>query len=105
MKKRIKVDDHIKQKNKDLYLKELYEIEIEKANIAKLIIGYRLEHEENQSQLARRVGVTQQQISKIENGEFSSIITIAKVLLRIGYFLEIKPVKLPKQIASRLLVA
>ncbi|MFH1836748.1 MAG: helix-turn-helix transcriptional regulator [Candidatus Omnitrophota bacterium] len=102
MKKIVKVGSHIKEKNKDPYLKELYELEVEKANIAKLIIKHRLDNNMNQSQLAVKVGVTQQQISKIENGDFSSIITIAKVLLRIGYFLEIRPIKLSKSRAARL---
>jgi len=102
MKKRMRVDDHIKERNKDPYLMELHKLEVEKANIAKLIIQYRIDHGIHQGQLAERVGVTQQQISKIENGEFSSMMTIAKVLLKIGYFLEIRPVKLPKNVAAQL---
>lgn len=93
MKRKIRVDKH------------LYELEVTKARIAKLIIKYRIEKKLNQTELAKRVGVSQQQISKIENGEFSSIMTVAKVLLALGYFLDMKPVKLRRKVASRLQVA
>lgn len=105
MKKLVKVDVHIKEKKKDYYLRELHELEIEKARIAKLIIRYRLEKGLTQGQLAKRIGVSQQQISKIENGEFSSMVTLVKVLLALGYFLNIRPVKLPERIASHLQIA
>lgn len=105
MKKKVKVDTHINKKNKDYYLKELHELEVEKAKIASLIIKYRIEKKLTQGRLAKRIGVTQQQISKIENGEFSSIITVAKALLALGYSLVIKPIKLPENVASRLQIA
>ena len=101
----MKVSTHLKKKNRDYYLKELHELEVEKAKIAKLIIKHRIEKKLTQGQLAKKMGVSQQQISKIENGMFSSITTLAKVLLALGYFLDIRPVKLPRRIASRIQVA
>ena len=105
MKKKVSVNNHLREKNKNVYLRELSKLEIEKAKIAKLIVKYRLQENLSQNQLANKIGVTQQQISKIENGEFSSIITIEKVLLALGYYLDIKPVRLPQKIASKLQLA
>lgn len=80
-----KVNKHLKEKLKDPYFKELYELEEQKLKIVKRIIEYRVKNKLSQKQLADKVGVTQQHISKIENGEFSSISTLEKVLLFIGY--------------------
>ena len=79
-----KISDHLKEKVKDPYFKELYELEAQKYAIVEKIVEYRIKHKMTQGQLAGQVGVTQQQISKIENGEFSSIMTLEKVLLAIG---------------------
>ena len=54
-----------------------------------------------QSQLAKRIGITQQHLSKIENGEFSNILTLEKVLLFIGYKIKIEAVPLPLKIIKR----
>lgn len=102
MRKTIKVDTHIKEKNRNYYLRELHELEIEKARIAKLIIKYRIDKGFTQKGLAKKIGVSQQQISKIENGEFSSLSTLVKTLLALGYFLNMRPVKLPECITSHL---
>ena len=99
MKYRIsRVDEHLKEKLKDPYFKELYELEVEKGKIAKLILAYRIKHNLNQEQLARKLGVTQQHISKIENGDFNNISSIEKVLLSLGYHVQIKAVPLDKEL-------
>lgn len=79
------VEAHLKEKLKDPHFRELYELEEEKAKIVSLIVRYRLAHHLSQRQLARKLRITQQQISKIEQGEFSSLSTIQKVLLGLGY--------------------
>ena len=79
-----KVSDHLKEKTKDLYFKELYELEVQKYVIVEKIVEYRIKHKMTQGQLAEQVGVTQQQVSKVENGEFSSVMTLEKILLAIG---------------------
>jgi transcriptional regulator with XRE-family HTH domain len=97
-----KVDTHLKNKLKDPYFKELYELEQQKLKIAKKIIQYRIKHNLTQRQLAKRIGITQQHLSKIENGEFSNILTLEKILLFIGYKVKIKVVPLPEQIIKRI---
>lgn len=97
-----KVDEHLKEKLKDPYFKELYELEEQKLKIVKRIIEYRLKKGLNQKQLAERVGVTQQYISKIENGEFSSVATLEKVLLFIGYTVKMQAIPLSQQIKHKI---
>ena len=83
------VKEHLKEELKDPYFKELHELGQQKREVVKKIIAYRIKHNLNQRQLAKKIGVTQQHISKIENGEFSSIFTLEKVLLGIGYSVKI----------------
>jgi len=97
-----KVDGHLKEKLKDPYFKELYELEEQKLKIVKRIIEYRVKNKLSQKQLAEKVGVTQQHISKIENGEFSSISTLEKVLLFIGYTVKMQAIPLSQGIKHRL---
>lgn len=79
------VDSWIKEKCKDPKFKKDYDLAVQKANLIKPIIKFRFDHEMNQNQLAKFVGVSQQQISLIEKGKFSNFNTIHKVLLAIGY--------------------
>lgn len=87
-----KISDHLKEKTKDPYFKELYELETQKYAIVEKIVEYRIKKRITQEQLAKQVGVTQQQISKVENGEFSSVMTLEKILLAIGMTVQIKAV-------------
>lgn len=79
------VKDHLKVELKDPYFRELYELDSVKTQIAKTIIEHRIKHNLNQTELAKMVRVSQQQISYIEEGDFSNFQTIQKVLLAIGY--------------------
>jgi len=88
-----KVDDYIKNRiKKDPGFKERYDLFKEKAKVVAKIVMYREEHKLTQSQLAAELGVTQQYISKIEEGEFSNIETIEHVLHHIGYRLSLEVV-------------
>ena len=51
----------------------------------------------SQTQLARGLGLSQGEISKIENGEFSSLATVQKVLLAIGYHLAVTVVPIRRK--------
>lgn len=96
------VDKHLKEKLKDPYFKELYELEEQKLGIVKQIIAYRIKHDLNQKQLAEKVGVTQQHISKIESGDFANVMTLEKVLLAIGYTVQMKAIQLKPTVADRI---
>ena len=84
------VNEHIKEKLKDPYFKELYELEQQKLGLVKKIISYRVNNNITQEELADQVGVTQQHISKIENCEFTDPVTLAKVLLFVGFRVHMK---------------
>ena len=96
------VNEHLQEKLKDPYFKELYELEQQKYDIVKKIVEYRVKKQISQSELAKEAGVSQQHISKIENGEFSSIMTLEKVLLHIGMTVRIKVVELNSTIKKRI---
>ena len=96
------VDKHLKEKLKDPYFKELYELEEQKLGIVKHVIDYRIKHDLNQKALADRIGVTQQHISKIESGDFASVMTLEKVLLAIGYTVQLRAIPLNPKVASRI---
>lgn len=81
----MRVSEHLKKELENPHFRELYELDKVKTEIAKLIIGYRIKHDLTQSDLAKKIGVTQQQISNIEEGEFSSFRSVQRVLLGIGY--------------------
>ena len=96
------VDKHLKEKLKDPYFRELYELEEQKLGIVKRIIDYRVKRGLNQKELAQKVGVTQQHISKIESGDFANVMTLEKVLLAIGYTVQMKVVQLKPTIADQI---
>jgi transcriptional regulator with XRE-family HTH domain len=99
------VDKHLEEKLKDPYFKELYELEEQKLNIVKRIVDYRIKHNLTQGQLAKKAGVSQQHISKVENGEFSNIATLEKILLFVGFKVKIEVVPLHKRIKEQILKA
>ena len=94
--------DHLKEMLKDPYFKELYELDRQKLEVVKKIIAYRIKYKLTQRQLAKQIGVSQQHISNIENSEFSSVATLEKVLLAIGYSVRIQAVPLKGKIKNRL---
>ena len=98
-----KVDELLKEDLKDPYFKELWELEEQKLEIVKPIIEYRIKHNLSQGQLAKKIGVTQQHISNIESGEFSSVATLEKVLLFVGYKVRMEAVPLTKSVKERIL--
>ena len=100
--KELTVHEHLHEKLKNPYFKELYELEQQKFNIVRKIIDYRIRKKITQADLAKEAGVTQQHISKIENGEFSSIATLEKVLLHIGMTVRMKVVALDAVVKKKI---
>ncbi len=96
------VKEHLQEKLKNPYFRELYELEQQKMAIVKRIVDYRIKKGMTQSSLAKEAGVTQQHISKIENGVFSSMLTLEKVLLHIGMTVRIKVVALDAGIKKKI---
>lgn len=98
-----KVDDYIKEKmENDDDFKARYAWTLQKAKIVSKIIRYRNKHKLSQSQLAKKLGVTQQYISKIEEGEFSNLATVEKILYRLGYGIKLEIVPLHKKHIKKL---
>ncbi len=92
-----KVDDYIKEKMKKTpNFKPRYDLISQKAAVVKKIIEYRIKHNLSQAELAEEIGVTQQYISKIEEGEFSNLSTVENILHYLGYRLKLEVVSLPK---------
>ncbi len=98
----IKVDDVLVRELKDPYFKELYELEQQKVNIIKPILAYRIKHDLTQVDLAEKLGITQQHLSKIEGGDFSSIETLEKVLLLVGYTVKMRAVPLSRGVIRKI---
>ena len=87
----MKVKEHIVEKlKKDAGFKERYDLILQKAEIAEKIIDYRIKHNLTQAELADELGVSQQYISRIEEGHFSTLEMVEHVLSYIGYRLKLK---------------
>ncbi|RJP28016.1 MAG: XRE family transcriptional regulator [Candidatus Omnitrophota bacterium] len=94
------VREHLDEKLKDPYFRELYELEQERMKISRLFIDYRAKNNLTQEELASKLGISQQYISKLEEGIFSNIRDVAKILLAIGYKIEFKIINIPSKISK-----
>jgi DNA-binding XRE family transcriptional regulator len=88
------VKDHLKEELKDPHFKELYELHQQKLAVVKKIVDYRVKHDLSQGELAQKVGVSQQYISRIETGDFCTVEVLEKVLTAIGYAVRMQVVPL-----------
>ena len=90
------VEKHWQEQRHRLFFREPHEDE-EKLKAAKVIIGERIRRRLSQTALARRLGVTQQQISKLENGDFDNLGALQKVLSVLGYHVRVLAVPLHRE--------
>lgn len=77
---------------------ELQELDKSKLKMAKVIIGERIRRRLSQTALARRLGITQQQISQLENGDFDNLGTLQNVLSVLGYHVRVSAVPLNREL-------
>lgn len=87
------IDLHLKEMLKDPYFREQHELKMQQLELIKPIIAYRIKHDLNQKQLAEKIGVSQQHISKIESGNFSNLATLQQVLRFVGYTIQLRIVR------------
>ena len=92
-----RVEDHLEEKRRHSSFRELQELDEEKLKVAKVIIGARIRRRLSQVGLARQLGVTQQQVSKLENGDFDNLATLQKVLTVLGYHVKVSAVPLHRE--------
>ena len=91
------VEEHLQEKRRHTSFRELQELDEEKLKVAKVIIGERIRRRLSQTALARRLGVTQQQVSKLENGDFDNLGTLQKVLSVLGYHVRVSAIPLHRE--------
>ncbi|MBI4597117.1 MAG: helix-turn-helix transcriptional regulator [Candidatus Omnitrophica bacterium] len=94
------VEEHLQEKRRHPSFRELQELDEEKLKVANVIINERVRQKLSQTTLARRLGVTQQQVSKLENGEFDNLATLQKVLSILGYHVRVSAVPLHREAHS-----
>jgi ribosome-binding protein aMBF1 (putative translation factor) len=76
--------EHLNEKMKNAHFKNMYEEEKHLLELGLLIINAREQKGLTQSELAQKSRVTQQQLSKIENGVNCNMITFIKVTSALG---------------------
>ena len=83
-------DSHLKEKLKNKRFKRLYEEEKELLDISLKILEARREQNLSQAELADRAHITQQQLSRIENGMNFNIKTLLKLCDALDLSLDLK---------------
>ncbi len=84
---------HLKEKLKDQRFRQLYDEEKQLAEISLKILDIREHLGLSQTEVARKAKVTQQQLSKIENGVNCNIATFLKVCNALGIKLDLETSK------------
>jgi len=80
---------HLKEKLKDRQFKELYTEERQLAELSLNILSARERIGLSQAEVARKAQVTQQQVSKIEQGVNCNMVTFLKICNALGIKVEL----------------
>jgi DNA-binding XRE family transcriptional regulator len=96
-----RVDDHLREKRRNPAFRDLQELDEEKLKVAKVIVGERIRRRLSQAALAKQLGVTQQQVSKLESGDFDNLATLQKTLITLGYQVKVSAIRLHRQHRTR----
>jgi HTH-type transcriptional regulator/antitoxin HipB len=83
-------DSHLKEKLKNKRFKKMYEEENKLLEISLKILEARREQNLSQAELANRAHVTQQQLSRIENGMNFNIKTLLKLCDALDLSIDLK---------------
>ena len=83
--------ERLKNELKNEEFRELYLIEKRIADIAHRIAMFRNEQSLTQSALAKKAGITQQQLSRVENGENCTIELMLKICETLNCRIVIEP--------------
>ena len=95
-----KFADHIEQKLKDERFHIMYEEERQMAELAIRLAFARERSGKTQKDVAREARITQQQLSRLENGARCNVNTLLKVCNALGLTLELKEVNPPGIVRS-----
>ncbi len=82
---------HLKEKLKDEQFRRLYEEERQLAELSLKILGIREQLGLSQKEVAQRAHITQQQLSKIENGINYNMATFLKVCHALSLKVNLEP--------------
>ena len=82
---------HLEEKLKDEHFRRLYEEERQLAEFSLKILGIREQMGLSQKEVARRAHITQQQLSKIENGINYNMATFLKVCHALSLKVNLEP--------------
>lgn len=82
--------NHLKEESKNKEFKKLYEEERELLKIAVAILETRNKMGLTQKELSQKAHITQQQLSKVENGINCTMLTFLKVCNALGIRLDIE---------------
>jgi HTH-type transcriptional regulator/antitoxin HipB len=83
-------DSHLKEKMKNKRFRRMYEEEKELLDISLKILEARTEQNLSQAELANRAHITQQQLSRIENGMNFNIKTLLKLCDALDLSIDLK---------------
>ncbi|MBT3602969.1 MAG: helix-turn-helix transcriptional regulator [Candidatus Latescibacteria bacterium] len=82
---------HLNEKLKDKQFKKLYEEERQLAALSLKILGTREQRGLSQKDVAQKANVTQQQLSKVENGINCNLTTFLKVCNALDLKIDLDP--------------